>query len=395
MASSVAFAAPQGVSSAPASQAQAASGAFPFVQASKKALRTVIQPPAITPGAAQQYYGPAPLSASGGYLRRILLGVQSSGGVIGSATLAADSPWNFFAQVRFLQPNNAPILDLTGWNLLLSNCYGGYVGVNDPRNDPDYSTNAGNPNFEPFIPIEIDPTSVGSLSDLSSASGYQLALVYNTAATIWGTQPTTIPSMQVTVDQDYWTLPAETITDPASGRAIPQATAPPNPGTIQLWSNILNLTIASNTRTQLNKMGSQLRAVICVCRAAGPGRSDASMPNPLTFQWDDIIIDQVDLVTFRKVMREYVNGLTARDTGVFTFPYNFGVSRLSGGSGVASYLPTVTATKWELTGPNTASSPTIDFVVNEVSSAPISAVQRTSMGGLRYTPPAPAASGAM
>jgi hypothetical protein len=363
------------------------------VQASKKALRSVLSLP-FTPAAAQQNYGPTPLSASGGYLRRIILEAIATGGVTGAGVVAADGPWNLFQQVRFLQPNNSPILDLTGYNLLLCNCYGGYAGVNDPRNDPDYTANAGNPNITPFIPIEIDPTAVGALTDLSSASGYQLALVIAPSTAIWSTAVTTIPLFTINVNQDYWTLPAASVTDPVSGQAVPQATAPPSPGTIQLWSNQLNIAIASNQRTQLNRMGNQLRCVIAVGRSA-TARAEGVIPNPLSFQWDDVIIDQVDLQTFRKIMREVTNGLTARDTGVYTFPYNQGVSRFAGGSGVASYMPTVTATKWELVGPNTGGTPTVDFVVNEVSSAPISAVQRTSQGGgLRYYPPAPAPSSA-
>ena len=51
----------------------------------------------------------------------------------------------------------------------------------------------------------------------------------------------------------------------------------------------------------------------------------------------------------------------------------------------------MTATRFEISGTVTASSATIDWIVNEVTSAPVSGVQRTTAGGgLGYYPPAPA-----
>jgi hypothetical protein len=61
-----------------------------------------------------------------------------------------------------------------------------------------------------------------------------------------------------------------------------------------------------------------------------------------------------------------------------------------GGNGVSSLLPTVTATRYEVSGAIAAGSSTIDWVVNEVTSAPVSGVQRTTAGGgLGFYPPAP------
>jgi hypothetical protein len=103
----------------------------------------------------------------------------------------------------------------------------------------------------------------------------------------------------------------------------------------------------------------------------------------------------VDLQFIRKKMKEMVNGLTARDVGTYCFAYNNGVSRFAGGAGVASYWPTVAETKYQIQGTNSASSPTVDWVVNEVTSAPTSAAERASQqAGMRYTPPSAAPAGA-
>jgi hypothetical protein len=376
------FAPGVGANASPAGQQQPA---IPFVQAAKQG-RQPASNATYVPGASQQNWGPLPLPASGGYLRRLHIEAVFTGGSAG--TLTADAPWNALGEVRLLEPNNTPIVDLSGYNLFLSNIYGGYDGVNDPRNDPDYSVSTANaPVFEVYIPIELDTTGVGALADLSSSSAFQLYVAIAPQATIWSAI-TGNPSGAFSTFQDYWTLP-----NPTDQDNRPQATAPPYPGTIQLWSQIPNIVIASNQRVQLNRMGNQLRTIIMVGRSAG-ARAEGAVPNPLAVRWDDIIILNSDLQTVRKTMREYVNGMTARDTGVYALPFSFGVSRFVGGNGISSYLPTVTATRYEISGPNTASTPTVDWIVNEVSSAPISAVARTSVGGgVQYYPPAPAPGG--
>ena len=151
------------------------------------------------------------------------------------------------------------------------------------------------------------------------------------------------------------------------------------------------MSIANNQRVQLNRMGNQLRCVIMVFRSSGT-RAESAAPNPFAFRWDDVILYNVDLQTLRKRMREYVNALTVRDVGVYVMPFDVGLARFVGGNGVSSYLPTVTATRFEISGPN--SGGTVDWVVNEVTSAPISGVQRSSVGGgLQFYPPAPAPAG--
>jgi hypothetical protein len=378
-AAQTAFAPGTGVTSAPASAAQRQR---PFCQAAKHGFQPALST-TITPTTTQQNYGPLPLPACGGFLRRLLIEIVGSGG-LGSGVGTADYPWNLINEVRFLEPNNTPILDLSGYNLLLADTYGGFSGTDDPRTDPDYSASGNNPVIEPYIPIELDTTAVGALADLSSSSAFQLYLAINPSATIWGTAPSTIPALAISTYQDYWTLPNGVDMD-----GNPQATAPPYPGTIQIWSQIPAISIATNQRIQLNRMGNQLRTVIIVARASAV-RADGAMPSPLLLRWDDIILQNVDLQTLRKQMREVTEGLVARDTGVYVLPYNFGVSRMVGGNGVSSYLPTVTATRYEVSGTITSSTSTIDWVVNEVTSAPVSGVQRTTAGGgLGYYPPAP------
>lgn len=363
--------------------------ARPFAQAAQYGIQPTISFP-VVPGASASNNGPTALPACGGYLRRLLISVIGTGGggtTAGVFTAGGDAPVNLINQIRLLEPNNTPIIDLTGYNLAVANIYGGYAGTTDYRTDPDYSANGSNPNFELSLPLEIDTTGRGALADLSSSSAFQLFISLAQTSAVWSTVPSPVPSLAVSVEQDYWTLP-----NPVDGDGIPQATSPPFPGTIQLWSQIPNVSISSGQRIQMNRMGNMLRVVAMVFRSSG-ARSETPAPNPFLLRWDDVILHNVSLQTLRKRMRELVNSLQTRDTGVYVLPYNQGISRFIGGNGISSYLPTVTATRYEISG-TTGGSGTVDFVINEVTSAPISGVQRTTTGGgLQYYPPAPAPAG--
>ena len=369
-----------GVNSAPASAAQRAR---PFVQAAKQGVE---QGTAFTgtQSGSTQTYGPNPLPATG-YIRRVRLETVLSGGTGGTFTASGDAPFNFFNLVRFAEPNAAPVLELSGYNLLLADIFGGYAGWDDPRQDWDYLGTSPNINIEPYIPVELDPTGMGSLSNLSNASAFRLTLIAEAASNIYSANPSPFPAFSVVPHVDYWTLP-----NPADQDGNAQATAPPFPGTIQLWSQITNVSLASgNNRTALNRMGNQLRTVIMVTRQSNL-RAEAPFPNPAQLRWDDINLRIETPQSLRKIMRELIITTSACDLGVYAFPYSFGISREVGGNGVSSFLPTVTATRYELSGSSSGAG-TLDWVINDISSAPVSGVQRATVGGgLGYYPPAPA-----
>src|SRR5207253_588473 len=104
----------------------------------------------------QQPLGPFPLPAQG-YLRRIIVEIVAASGA-GSGAGLGDYPFNILNLIRLQDTNGAPLFELTGYNALLANIYGGYAGSPDPRNDPDYQSAAApgnNPSFQLSIPVEI------------------------------------------------------------------------------------------------------------------------------------------------------------------------------------------------------------------------------------------------
>lgn len=361
----------------------------PFCQSSKIGTRLVATlNPAVS--AAPAAVGPITLTASGGYIRRwILETILTGGGGTTAGVLQADGPWNLFALVTASEPNNNPITNLTGYNLYLADVYGGFATGENPASDPDYATSLGNINMWPYIPVELDPTALGALSDLSSSSGYQLYLLPNPDGTVYSTLPNPLPTATVNVYAEFWTLP-----DREDGRGNQQAIVPPRAGTIQMWNQILNIVLAAgggNQEMQLNRMGNQLRTILMVTRSSG-ARSDAVFPNPARIEWDDVILHGVSPQVLRKRMYEMVLSQTARPTGAFMLPFSQGIERNVGGNGASSWLPTVTDTRFALSGQfAAATAPTLDWLVNDVSRAPLGAVERTTVGrtGPGYNPQLP------
>jgi hypothetical protein len=369
--------------SAAAGQAAQQTPTVPFAQASHHGCE--LGPSfAVTPTTSQQTFGPYPLPATG-YLRRLIIELSTTTTGVGGAG-AGDYPANIFALIRATDTNGAPIYELSGYNTLLADTYGGYAGASDWRVDPDYSASALTPAISPYVPFELDETGMGSPANLSASSAYRLTLTVDTIANIWATAPGTVPVFNVQVYCEYWTLPNPT---DASGR--PQAVSPPYPGTLQLWSQQPNITVNTGAnRIPLNRMGNLLRTVLCVFRISG-ARNDTVTGDPVTLRWDDINLDVVDRRTVRKRMREYVNDLTARDTGVYLFGmYNYGVERFVGGRSVVSWLPTVSATRYEISTPSGGGvAGTLDFVINDVTAASTTPQQRATVGGqgVQFHPP--------
>lgn len=349
----------------------------PFCQASKVGTRLVgSYNPAVS--AAPAPVGPIALASSGGYVKRWVLENILTGGA-GSGVLQGDAPWNLDSLVTLTEPNNNPVLNLTGYNLYLADIYGGYAMGEDPAKDPDYTATGNNPCIWPYIPIELDPTGLGALSDLSSSSGYQLYVLPNPDTTVWSTLPTTLPSRALNVYAEMWTLPSQ-----ADSAGNAQAIVPPRAGTIQMWNQILNIQLSAgggNQEYQLNRMGDRLRTILMVTRSSGT-RNASVFPTPFRLEWDDVILRNMSPQYVRKLMYEKtLSQVGTQPVGVFGLFFNEGISRYVGGNGASSWLPTVVDTRFAMSGNfSAATAPTLDWVVNDVSYAPLGAVERTSVG---------------
>lgn len=350
-------------------RAAGAAGAVPFVHAAHEHIEQVrLAAISQLPGTTTAFFN---LNIpSFGFLRNLLLIVSTSGGTAGAGVLNADAPYNVFSEVTLLDTNGAPIYGpLDGYSAFLTHKYGGYTYNNDPAAQPDAavaSSNVVNFGFILRLPVEINANSgFGALGNMNSAASYKLRLGLNTSANIWSTAPTTVPSVNVDVYMECWTPP-----DSYDAFGRPQETEPPSHGTSQSWTKQSVSTNVNANQFLLTRMGNLIRNVLFVFRtAAGVRLAANAMPTPLTIQWDSRQMFIEDVKIRRLYMAEryqQVAGAAGVEAAVLAYSYMHDVLAHAGDGGVALYLPTVQATRFELDISNLASAGNLDILVNDV-----------------------------
>ncbi|HUE26301.1 MAG TPA: hypothetical protein VMP89_05970 [Solirubrobacteraceae bacterium] len=377
----------QGIMSNPATATTPA--ALPFDQASKRG----IEPGpswTVQPGAGTINLGVAPLPAQG-YLRAVELSVQTTNvGTPGSAAGKEEYPWNIIETARMQDTNGNQLDDVPGYILFLDNVFGGYAGAPDPRVDPDYEATAttGKQSFQTMLVRELAPNGFGAIANLSASQAYKLTLKIAPLSQIYTVNPTAAPTLLVTVWMHFWQLPEPTSLD---GR--PQTQSPPFHGTTQYrWWAPAN-SVTQNVNLKIEQVGNEIRNIILVGKTNAGALSNAVFPEPFQLRWDTEFLLISGLRQLRKIARELTNDLgigaaTAYPAGVVVLPFNFGEGRTVGGSGVNSWLPTVTGTRLQVTGTQEASTPgEIGVYVNDVSVAETNpALRPVAHGPGGYTP---------
>lgn len=371
----------QGAASQPATEAQPI---VPFDQASKRGIEPGPQF-VVTPGAGSTTLGPVPLPAQG-YLRAVEIDVATStAGTGAGAELSQDFPTNILQLIRFQDTNGNQLDDLPGFALGEDNIYGGYAGSPDFRVDPDFSAAALTPSFQLMIVRELAPNGFGSIANMSASQAYKLTLRVATAAEIYKKAPAeTNPTLTISVWMHFWQLP-----DAEDMMKRPQVQTPPFHGTTQYrWYAPAN-SVTQNFNLKITQTGNEIRLMNLIGRTAAGARSWAVFPEPFQFRWDTELLVIAGLRQLRKIARELTNDQVAVDVGVLPLPFNFGEGRMVGGSGVNSWLPTVTSTRLEITGAQAASTPgTVDVYTNDVSVAETNpALRPVSPGPGGYTAP--------
>lgn len=218
-----------------------------------------------TPGAAQvplANYEPSVNS----FLRGCWINCSAvASGNSATVVFTGDGPTIALAQVAFLDTQQRPIIQVTGYQLAqIINKFGGYFALGDPRANATYLATAGSGgsggsfNFTLWVPLEINNrTGVGSALNKNSSQTYTLAMTLNTSAGIYSTAPTTVPAVTVTVLEDGWWQPQAS---DVSGAAATQSPVAPNTWSYWLQSSYtaLNGAVQEQLTTGL---GNSLRCV--------------------------------------------------------------------------------------------------------------------------------------
>lgn len=218
-----------------------------------------------TPGAAQlplANYEPSVNS----YFRGAWVTVTATAsGNAATVVFAGDGPFIALAQVAFLDTQQRPIIQVTGYQLAqIINKFGAYFALGDPRANVTYLATAGSGgsggsfNFTLWVPLEINNrTGVGAALNKNSSQTYTLSMTLNTSAGIWTTAPTTIPAVTVTVLEDGWWQPQAM---DVSGAPASQSPVAPNTWSYWLQSSYTGLNGAVQEQMTTG-LGNSLRCV--------------------------------------------------------------------------------------------------------------------------------------
>src|SRR5215475_3968129 len=218
-----------------------------------------------------------------GWLRALPLLCQGTG--LTAGTVAADAPFNIFANVELDDVNNEAIFGpFDGYTAFLTNKYGGYAFWDDPATQSIFAvsgtTSTNNFTFVLYIPLEIvmrDP--LGPVASVNNTAALTLELTNNPTATVFSA-PTGTLSVRVRGTQLFYWEPKKT---DKQGRPI--SPEPPASGTTQYWTQgSLAIAGSGTINSQLiTGLGYPFRSYAFMLRDAGGSRAngETNWPDPL------------------------------------------------------------------------------------------------------------------
>ncbi len=350
--------------------------------------------------------------ASYGYLSAVLITVQLTGGLGGSAmTYFEDAPWSLLSQVQLSDVNGVPLFQLSGFHAYLAAKYGGFrpfpidgglkgtvfdspttafIGVpNLPSGGAGTNLGAGggplasvaaqanavygyggyfsppiagaggmNTKFVLPIFLEFGLDGLGCLPNMDASSRYNLQLTVaggaNTSQVagpyvVGGTICTTLPTMSITVEILARSQPPAT---DMYGNMNSQS--PPSVGSVQYWTNQTASGLANSANTiQLTRVGNLIRNHILVFRSSSVTlnpRAGAELADmPSLFEMDwDVGQRYVSLISTLRLLNGYASYGYDMPNGVVLLPNILDPDFLPVGNLGDEWLGTVGATKFTL-----------------------------------------------
>jgi hypothetical protein len=303
-----------------------------------------------------------------GFLRGLWFNLVASGGVAGTYT-ALDGPWNALS-LTFQDVSGNPFIGPVPAGFFLSSLmkYGGYRYSMDPR----VMASGTVPNFTVwyFVPVEIIKRSgLGSITNLNAAASYQIYATLAPATTIFSANPTTFPSVTLTVYQECWSQPpAQDVLGNLTTRQ------PPNLNTTQFWTLQSYAVAGSGYQIiKLLRVGYYLRNLMLYMTTSAGVRSDSPTPPQLEL-WKDNQQLWIQLTTLlrQKIYNDFgyspntLDAAGGQDTGIYPIIFDNDFGLLPGNELRNGYLPTLQSTKLEIRGTFGAAA-TMYVVTNDVA----------------------------
>lgn len=252
-----------------------------------------------------------PLVSTPGYVRGYRMYFNATGGAGTSVTGAADAPYNVASLVTLKDAFGNPLLVAPGYAAFyLLPKYSGQFGLGAMRDISNLQSFSaigaatGNFSFSTYLPLEF-VKGYGVISGANASLLPNLTINMASSTAVYGTAPTTLPSLEVRADADFYWLP--------EGVSV----EPPGLGTTCQWIyQQCNPVIGANSTTtvQLPRLGGYISELIFVLRDANGNRVDA-WPQQLRLLVDGVpLIDSSLNEIYDDMQIVYEN--TSRPTGV-------------------------------------------------------------------------------
>ena len=216
-------------------------------------------------------------------------------GANAAGAFLSDGPFSLVQNVTLFDLGGEVVIQLTGYEWMNTNKFGGYFEVGDPRGDLAFVTNAASGNsqatpaahFVLFLPLEaVKRDALGTVQN-ESKPGWKIQINLDTAANTVGiggtafTGTATLPQCRIRGYIDSYTEPAA-----AAPNGRPFAATPPLPGSLQYWKSENQSLPAGTAKYDLtNGIGFPLRNIFYYLHDASTGgrtAGDADWWDPVT-----------------------------------------------------------------------------------------------------------------
>lgn len=299
----------------------------PFRQGTQPTTRSTGGVYTITPGASAvpiQTFQVPPSNL----LRQIVIEVTgTTSGNAATVVFAQDMPLGILSTVNFALSNGTSIVggsNFSSYSLAMALKYFGLSNAGDPRNSSVYSATTtgatgGSFNIVFKIPVEVVArTGLGCLPNTSTQTPFTLDLSVAPLASIYTTQPTTAPSVSITVSVNgYW-----------NGGNAAYAPTPQQFGTTNYINAATMPGLSGATQIALPNvgLGYPIRNLMFINRLASNGaRNQSDWPSPfqLTYrgqnwkQYDSVNIWQDEMSALYGFNSPTMDTAAGLDTGVF------------------------------------------------------------------------------
>lgn len=239
----------------------------------------------------------------------------------------ADAPYSAISLITLRDAFGTPLIVAPGYeSLKLIPMYGGQgdlLASADPANRPSFSSvsagaaGTGNFTFISELPLEFSKA-YGVISGANASLLPTLQMVMAASSAVYSTAPTTVPTMALDLDNDFYWLPdGVAVEPPGLGSTCQWVLAQGNP----------TIGSASTTRVALPRLGGYLSTIILIMRDSTGARID-QYPTRVR-----IYVDGVPLIDGRfdelvDDMYNWSGGLT-RPTGVLAISRKTSMAQIS------------------------------------------------------------------